>query len=208
VVTATSIQFYDDNARQLADRYESTTFEAVHGDLIEFLPEKAGTVLDVGAGSGRDAAALAERGLRVTAIEPSATLRAHGEALHRGSEIEWIDDQLPGLHELRSTGRHFDFVLCSAVLMYIPPENLAQAMASLADLLAAGGRLAISVRDRMPRDPLTIFHPVSDTDLRLAAQSAGLSLLAKGSSSDPFGRQAACWLSYVFDRSEEARGTD
>ncbi|MGQ3357308.1 MAG: class I SAM-dependent methyltransferase, partial [Phreatobacter sp.] len=68
---------YAEEAENLARQYESVTFEEVHAPLLHLLP-LSGRALDIGAGSGRDAAALAARGFAVTAVEPTAELRAEG----------------------------------------------------------------------------------------------------------------------------------
>jgi hypothetical protein len=41
---------YERDAEVLAGRYESVTFETVHGDALDLVPRELG----VGAGSGRD----------------------------------------------------------------------------------------------------------------------------------------------------------
>ncbi|WP_167470079.1 hypothetical protein [Vreelandella andesensis] len=51
------------------EQCQSLDFERVHGEWLHHLPEQPGLALDVGAGSGRDAMALAERGWQVMAIE-------------------------------------------------------------------------------------------------------------------------------------------
>jgi SAM-dependent methyltransferase len=68
--------FYDDHAHDLADQYERLRSEDVHRGLVDLLPDRAGSVLDVGAGSGRDAAWLSEHGYDVVAVEPSAAMRS------------------------------------------------------------------------------------------------------------------------------------
>jgi SAM-dependent methyltransferase len=72
----TSMRFYDDHAHQLFDQYQSLGFENVHGEWLHQLPEQVGLALDVGAGSGRDAKALAERGWQVMAVEPAESKRS------------------------------------------------------------------------------------------------------------------------------------
>ncbi|MFI9247986.1 class I SAM-dependent methyltransferase [Streptomyces sp. NPDC053086] len=94
---------YGEAAEALAEQYESVTFNEVHREVLHLFPSRPSSVLDVGAGSGRDAAALAARGHRVVAAEPTAELRALGQRLHAGQGIEWVDDALPELPELTRT---------------------------------------------------------------------------------------------------------
>jgi protein-L-isoaspartate O-methyltransferase len=104
VSAAPSTEGYAGEADALAVQYESVTFEDVHGPALHLLPSRPGLALDIGAGTGRDAAALATRGHAVTAVEPTAELRAHGERLHAGSGIRWLDDGLPELAAVRAGG--------------------------------------------------------------------------------------------------------
>jgi protein-L-isoaspartate O-methyltransferase len=96
----------------------------VHRSVLDVIPAGPAHVLDVGAGSGRDAAALARRGHHVTAVEPSAGFRAEAALRHAGLSIEWIDDGLPGLASLGS--RSYDLVLLSAVWMHVPANRILQ----------------------------------------------------------------------------------
>ena len=70
---------YNQHAERYFNQYQSLTFDQVHGDWLPQLDSKTGLALDVGAGSGRDAAALAERGWDVVAVEPAAGLRELGQ---------------------------------------------------------------------------------------------------------------------------------
>ncbi len=50
---------YAEAAETLAAQYESITFAEVHRETLHLVPACPVSVLDIGAGSGRDAAALA-----------------------------------------------------------------------------------------------------------------------------------------------------
>lgn len=95
-------RFYNDNAQRLFDQYQSLSFERVHGEWLHHLPTQPGLALDVGAGSGRDAKALAERGWQVMAIEPAEKLRTLGETYTHEGDVSWIDDTLPALNRVVS----------------------------------------------------------------------------------------------------------
>ena len=73
------------------------------------MPEEPRLACDVGAGSGRDANWLAEKGWDVIAVEPAAAFR---ELAEPGSHprTSWIDDRLPGLSKLRRLDYRFDLV--------------------------------------------------------------------------------------------------
>ena len=103
---AEAIGFYDRAADEIAVRYDSVSFDEVHPGLRDRLPASPARVLDVGAGSGRDAAAMCAMGHRVTAVEPAAALRALGAELAPG--VSWRDDRLPALATLHADRERFD----------------------------------------------------------------------------------------------------
>ena len=75
-----SVGWYDARASDLAAAYEAVDPDRLHAWLADLLPAEPGLVLDVGAGSGRDAAWFARRGHSVVAVEPSAAMRAEARA--------------------------------------------------------------------------------------------------------------------------------
>ena len=54
----------------LARRYEAVSAPDLHGPVADLIPPGPVRALDVGAGSGRDAAWLAKMGHQVLAVEP------------------------------------------------------------------------------------------------------------------------------------------
>lgn len=200
VVTAPSatVLHYDRDAARFGALYSQPRFEDVHLDLLPFLPKAGGAILDVGAGNGRDAVALVQRGYVVTAVEPSLALQAWAKQHYGQTAIAWINDTLPSLAALRSDGRRFDFILCSAVLMHVPPGEIRESTETLAELLGPTGHLAISVRDRQAEDPAGVFHDVEDEVLIDAGKQQGLRLLRRGGSEDQLGRSDVRWRSLLF----------
>jgi protein-L-isoaspartate O-methyltransferase len=99
-----TIAAYEINAVQLAELYESVPATVIHAQFADFLPPGPGLALDVGAGSGRDAAWLASLGYEVVAAEPAAAMRREGMSRHREARIRWIDDRLPDLSAVHRLG--------------------------------------------------------------------------------------------------------
>lgn len=195
--TDNAVRYYDDAAPSLAPRYDSISFDAVHVALRPFLPNTPSSILDIGAGSGRDARALAQMGHQVTAVEPSITFRRGAEAID--DSVRWLDDRLPELDALVSRSERYNFIICSAVLMLLPPNELAASFQAMAALLAEGGRLAISIRDPIPGEPATIFHGHSNDAILHAAAKVGLHVLDQRALPDALGRDPHHWRSFVFE---------
>ncbi|MBL1099309.1 class I SAM-dependent methyltransferase [Streptomyces sp. 205] len=183
---------YGDAAESLAEQYESVTFAEVHREVLHLFPAHPSSVLDIGAGSGRDAAALAARGHRVVAAEPTAELRALGRRIHADKEIEWIDDALPELPALSVCARRFDLILLTAVWMHLDPPQRAAGMAALVRLLGAGGRVILSLRHGPVPAGRRMF-PVSAQETIALAEEHGLKVLHLAHREDPHTREGVSW---------------
>lgn len=191
------IAYYDKNALEITARYESVTFEEVHSDLIEWLPKPGSKILDVGAGTGRDAYWLAKKGYYLTAIEPSKALRAEGERLHSHPNLNWVDDALPDLHRIIESNIKFDLVLFSAVLMFLPPEIQKHSLSTIPKLMKPKGRVALTIR-LGPAEPERGLHYVSENDLRkLVNDISGFQILSWNETEDTLGRENVRWASVV-----------
>lgn len=192
-----SLAIYDESAKQIAALYEMTTFEQVHAGTLDLFPPAGASVLDIGAGSGRDAAALAKRGYCVTAVEPSLGLREEAQHRHENVTIEWIDDALP---DLRSLGtRQFSFILMSAVWMHIAPHDRSTAMRRLAQLIEPHGHLSISLRQG-PADPSRAIAAVAASDVEAVAASSGLHLVRRIETADTLGRAELTWSTLILEK--------
>jgi SAM-dependent methyltransferase len=139
-------QGYGETADMLVKQYESRSFADVHRGILRLLPPAPARALDIGAGTGRDAAALAALGHTVLAVEPTPEMRAHGQRLHPSPAIEWLDDSLPELARVRARGQSFDLVMMTAVWMHLDEVERLRAMACVAELIAPGGLMTLSLR--------------------------------------------------------------
>ncbi|MEA5446754.1 class I SAM-dependent methyltransferase, partial [Gammaproteobacteria bacterium AB-CW1] len=165
--------WYQRHGKTVAEQYEQLDFAEVHNWLLYLLPKPDGSViLDIGAGSGRDAAWLAERGHEVVAAEPTRALREEGQRRHPHPRIRWIDDRLPGLKATERLGLQFDMILVSAVWMHLPENRRARAFRKLTALLKPGGLLAITLRHG-PADPERAMYPVSSEEIERLARAHG-----------------------------------
>ncbi|MCG6323603.1 methyltransferase domain-containing protein, partial [Vibrio alginolyticus] len=114
--------FYDRHADSFAKQYTSIQFEDVHASWRVFWPQAGDRVLDVGAGSGRDAKWMAEHGCEVVAIEPAQALLRLGKS-YCGDSVTWLEDALPKLEKTINLGFRFDLILVSAVWMHLAPTH-------------------------------------------------------------------------------------
>jgi len=186
-------QGYSAEAPDLLKRYERFGFaEAHHGD-IDLVPPGPIDVLDIGAGTGRDAAWFARRGDRVTAIEPTREMREGAMKLHTEQNIIWLEDSLPDLASVR--GRLFDLVWISAVWMHFDAGERALNMQSVAPLVRPGGTLMITLRHGPIPEGRRMFEIAPEETIALA-EARGLTCAREGE----YGRDAEYWWTRLWFR--------
>lgn len=196
---------YDASADELLDRYDRLGSEAIHAGVSRFLPEAGGVVLDVGAGSGRDAAWLRGRGLDVVAVEPARRMREGAQARRSDPGTRWIDDRLPELGAVHALGLSYDAILLSAVFMHVPPADRPKAFRRLTALLKPGGVLLMSVRTGTgpPGRPM---WPVAQAEIEALARRQGLAVLEVGERPDHQGRDDVHWTIFVLRQPDDGSG--
>ena len=129
---------------ELIAGYDALSPEQIYASVLDLFPDKPARIVDVAAGTGRDAAWLARQGHRVLAVEPVREFREAGAVLH-GDQVEWLDDRLPELAEVARRGP-FDLVVLCAVWHHLDSADRARAVQSLARITAPGGQLILSLR--------------------------------------------------------------
>lgn len=190
-----NISFYSDNSTTLFDQYQSLSFDIVHQSWLNAVNlSKYKTALDIGAGSGRDALALSQLGVCVTAIEPAQSLRDKGVEL-TGNKVNWKSDTLPELSSLSENT--FDLILVSAVWMHLTKEQQRQSLRRLSSLLSDGGILVITLRHGEFNDGRTAFN-VNGKRLIDEAKVLHLTVLHADNDKDQLNRPDVYWETLVF----------
>ncbi len=199
--TAELDSYRGSNARALCDLYASTTFESVHRSWLSHLPKKPGVMLDVGTGSGRDAAALQLRDWRIVAVDPSLDMLHEAKRRHPDTRIRWLHDSLPHLTALK--GERFDLILCSAVWMHLDPAERVVGMRRIRELLADEGICVITLRH--PPDLSRGMYDVTASETTDLAQRQSLVVLQATQSRDPipeWHRPDLSWSTIVVRRTK------
>ena len=168
---------------QWIERSEAIPAERMLQPVLDLLPRPPGRAVDIGAGSGRDAAWLAAQGNRVTAIEPVARLRCAGIELHGALPIEWLDDRLPELTAVPA-GSKFVLLLVNGVWQHLDASQQRTAMRRLAELAHEGATLIVSLRHG-PGAATRPVHEIDASDTIRTARDAGFELIRE--------RQAESW---------------
>jgi SAM-dependent methyltransferase len=188
---------YAEEAPELLKRYESISFADHHRSVIHLIPTVPGRVLDIGAGTGRDAAGFVGLGHSVVAIEPTVELRRGAMVLHPSPMIEWVDESLPDLATVRARGEEFDVVMLTAVWMHLDALQRRQAMPNVAALMRNGGVMIMSLRHG-PVPPGRRMFEVSAEETIALVQPLGLRC-ALNQSAEPSSRQlGVSWTRLAF----------
>jgi SAM-dependent methyltransferase len=161
---------YDDTDFMVR-RFEGFTFMALHEPILALLPPAPARVLDIGAGSGRDAAGFAALGYRVVAVEPMPGLRQRAAELHPSPSIEWVDDSLPDLARMTARGETLDVVMMTAVWMHFDEAQRRRGMPVVAALVRPGGVMSLSLRHGPIPPERRMFAVTGDETVALAAEA-------------------------------------
>lgn len=200
-----AIGWYEGQAEALARQYEAVPAGEVHAWLRDLLPPAPALVLDVGAGTGRDAAWLASQGHEVLAVEPSGAMRQQGQRLHPDGRIRWLEDRLPALVTTLRLGLAADVILLSGVWQHLAPADRPRAFRKLVSLLKSSGLLAMTLRHG-PTEPERGMHPVSLGEVERLAREHGLAVIHATVAADSLGRPELTWTHVALRLPDDGTG--
>ncbi len=197
---------YAEEAEELFKRYESIPATDAHRAVLHLIPTMPGAILDIGSGTGRDAAWFAGQGHRVVAVEPTDAMRLPAMALHPSPRIEWLNDSLPDLDLVLARGAKFDLVMLTAVWMHLDGEQRARAMPRLASLLRAGGVMIMKIRHGPVPAGRRMFEVSAEETIELAlAQDLQPVLNLRTESSQQENRAAdVTWTNLALAKAKES----
>jgi SAM-dependent methyltransferase len=197
-----TLDFYRTRAAELTERYEAVSSSVARYFATSFAT--GSRVLDVGAGSGRDLAALVVAGFDGFGVEPADEFRQ--AALERHPELtgRLVSGVLPDLGE--PFGGQFDGVLCSAVLMHLPESELFDAALALRRVLKPHGRLLLSIpsaRNDVEADERDahgrLFKAYTAEELQLLFERLGFQRIGRWEGEDGQQRIGIRWTTLLLE---------
>ncbi|MFZ5569559.1 MAG: class I SAM-dependent methyltransferase [Thermodesulfobacteriota bacterium] len=196
-------EFYRQRFRDCADEYEKATLPALHRLILSVALPGCG-VLEIGSGSGREAALLKAAGCRVTVTDGCPQMLAEAIRLHPelAANARTADFPLPDDDPLLI--ERFDLVLALALIMHLTDPDLERFAHQTAGITRPGGALILSHssgrrnlhRDRDPENRLIIERSVTDICHRFTL--AGFDQQVAIQSQDGLGREPISWSTHMF----------
>ncbi|QYO76496.1 class I SAM-dependent methyltransferase [Devosia salina] len=159
-----TLKFYADNAATYAQHAQGATPQLA--GFMALLPP-GGSVLELGTGNGRDAAAMLAAGFAVTASDASPQLAIEAER-RLGVAVK-----IMAFHELDDVAA-YDGVWACACLLHAPRAELTDDLARIFRALKPGGWLVASFKagSGEGRDGLGRYYNYPDRDELLAHYAA------------------------------------
>jgi len=188
--------YYNRNAQQLFEKYQSLDPNKVHASWLEYLPSEAGLALDVGAGSGRDAIWLAEMGWKVIAVEPAKSLRELGQNASKAYSVTWSYDCLPNLTKLIDYKHKFSLILVSGVLMHLPYEKRITSLETLINLMATDAVLIVTLRQGPDIEDRELYTVTAD-EIEQFAKEKSIEVKARKTLADELKREGVTWHTII-----------
>jgi SAM-dependent methyltransferase len=197
---ANGTEGYAEEAEALLVQYESLAFEHVQRWSLPLIPAGPRRILEIGAGTGRDAAGFAALGHSVVAVEPTSELRTRAAELHPSPAIEWVDDSLPDLVAVMARGETFDVVMMTAVWMHLDEVQRRRAMPNIATLLRPGGLAAMTLRHGPVPQGRRMFAVTAEETIELAREARFDLLLNAYAPEGIQQRPGVAWTRLAFTR--------
>lgn len=187
---------YDTQAATLCNRYEAANVATLH-DFLRHSIKPHARVLELGCGSGRDAAFMhSELHADITALDGATAMVAQARAAHPNIAARIHHAQLPLSNATKiadfANPDTFDFVTCLAMLMHVPEEDLSDLAFQIKQHLNPGGLLLISVSTGR-----TGLSDQRDATGRLLFERLGFQLLDHTTAPDALARSIT-WHQMVF----------
>jgi len=201
-----TLSYYENNAKHLSQRYESANVDNIHALLLKTFPSKS-YLLEIGCGSGRDAAFMHRDGYNILAIDGSREMIAEAKRCH--PELEGSLEVMKIPEEFHFEPSSFDGVYSIATLMHLNKSAIDQTIAKVAMILKAGSKFLFSVsvqrddvNDQGKDEKGRQFTSMSEFEWVRCCERYGLQLEHSEITGDGLGRDGIVWLTCVVGKRE------
>ena len=202
----TTLKYYQKNGENIAERYESADVSNLHKVLNASFKLPA-NLLELGCGSGRDAAFMTKQGFNVIAVD--------GSAMMIESALNYHPELSGCLHTIRlpdglsgSFGK-FDGVFSIAALMHFSRPQIETIIKQVNSLLVSKGNFFFSVpiqRDDIQKNEFDAkgrrFTTMTKAQWLEICRKYGFEPIRSGTTEDGLGRKGIAWMNCLTEKSE------
>ena len=199
-----TISYYDSKAADQVQKYEQADMSEVHAILCKAFISGA-RLLELGCGSGRDAAFLLSKGFDVLITDGSSNILDYALQIHPELEPRHRLLRLP--EPFPFGGEEFDGVYAIGVFMHLDLSGYASSLKEIWRVLKKGGRFFFSVphyRDDLIEqerdDRGRLYTALSEQDWIKECESVGFVMLSTYKTEDSLGRRGIGWISFLLEK--------
>ena len=197
-MTDTTLAYYTARWKDLVRRYESADVLDLHALLASSFPPGA-RLLELGCGSGRDAAHMLASGFDVTASDAVQEMIDAAAAYHPALAGRLCRLCMP--RDLTPSLGSFDGVYAVATFMHLTRPAIQDLFSRIRHILIPEGRLFFSVplhRDDVAADEFDAkgrrFTAMTHADWTGICRHNGFDIITAATTSDGLGRESFAWL--------------
>jgi SAM-dependent methyltransferase len=199
-----TLNYYEENAVELSASYEGAQLDMLYQAMSSHFPAGS-SLLEIGCGSGRDAARLLAAGYGVQAVDGSENLLAEALKLHPELVARTHHVLLPATLPFAAAG--FDGFYSVACLMHFSGGQIAEILNEARRVLKPAGRGLVSVPTRradINNDGIDqhgrTFKLFSPAEWLEIFTKCGFSAKAGKEEPDGAGREGISWISYFLTK--------
>jgi len=198
-----TIEFYDKNAKEFCEKHDSVKLDSFHETFkIELKP--GSKVLELGCGSGRDAARAIADGFDVWALDGSVNLLTEIPKIHPELSDRLVHAILP--QKLDFEAGFFDGFFSVACFMHFSEDELKLILQELKRVTKKGGKGLASVPACRPDVTDAgvdihnrVFHLRETKQWIRIFNECGFEAKAGDPEPDKLGREGVWWITFVLN---------
>ena len=187
-----TIDYYNKNAEQYFMNTADVDFIDAYERFVKYLPEH-GRIIDIGCGSGRDAAAFVEMGYDAVGLDASVEL-AEIAKKEKGIDV-LVEDMTCWAAE-----EPYDGIWCCASLLHLDDKGLEDFFQNLKRNLKAGGAIYISVKAGIETgfdNKGRFMKNFTEGELRDYLALAGIEIVQTWNTGDQLNREGFFWINVI-----------
>ena len=191
-----TIQYYDENAEQYFRETVAADMAVTCDRFLKYV-RPGGTIVDIGAGSGRDLKYFKEKGYAAEGIDASEALCV------RASEYAFVPVTCIRIQDWYPKKKYAGIWACAS-LLHLKMDEIETFICRLPDLLEEGGTAYISLKSGIETgtdEKGRYFTNVTEDDLRkITGETDGLEIAEFWNSCDQMRRQDFIWMNVILKR--------